>query len=196
MYRSWFLGHFARGNHAAAPVLGESARRTAAGVRWPWRSTSQAAADLVLLLHQRDGLVLVDGRPPLTSALGVRGEGLLQLIREPEVVDHQAAGLVLEHAVDARDRLHQAVAAHLLVDVHRVQARGVEARQPHVAHEDDLQRVAGVAEALRESLAAPCCGCAAANPGGSEADPVITTLIAPLSSSSCSHSGRSRTSSR
>ena len=31
VYRSWFLGHFARGNHAAAPVLGESAWRTAAG---------------------------------------------------------------------------------------------------------------------------------------------------------------------
>ena len=42
LYRSWFLGHFARGNHAAAPVLGKSAWRTAAGVRWPWRSTSQA----------------------------------------------------------------------------------------------------------------------------------------------------------
>ena len=40
LYRSWFLGHFARGNHAAAPVLGESAWRTAAGVGWPWRSTS------------------------------------------------------------------------------------------------------------------------------------------------------------
>ena len=33
VYRSWFLGHFTSGNHAAAPVLGESASRTAAGVR-------------------------------------------------------------------------------------------------------------------------------------------------------------------
>ena len=41
VYRSWFLGHIARGNHAAAPVRGESASRTAAGVRWPCRSTSQ-----------------------------------------------------------------------------------------------------------------------------------------------------------
>ena len=40
VYRSRILRHFARGNHAAAPVLGESAWRTAAGVRWPWRSTS------------------------------------------------------------------------------------------------------------------------------------------------------------
>ena len=41
VYRSWFLGHIAGGNHAAAPVRGESASRTAAGVRWPCRSTSQ-----------------------------------------------------------------------------------------------------------------------------------------------------------
>ena len=41
VYRSWFLGHIAGGNHTAAPVRGESASRTAAGVRWPCRSTSQ-----------------------------------------------------------------------------------------------------------------------------------------------------------
>ena len=35
VYRPWFLGHTAGGNHAAAPVRGESASRTAAGVRWP-----------------------------------------------------------------------------------------------------------------------------------------------------------------
>ena len=38
LYRSWFLGHIAGGNHAAAPVRGESASRTAAGVRFS-RST-------------------------------------------------------------------------------------------------------------------------------------------------------------
>lgn len=43
VYRSWFLGHFVSGNHAAAPVLGKSAWRTAAGVRWPWRSASHAS---------------------------------------------------------------------------------------------------------------------------------------------------------
>ena len=43
LYRSRILGHLVSGNHAAAPVLGESAWRTAAGVRWPWRSTSQAS---------------------------------------------------------------------------------------------------------------------------------------------------------
>ena len=43
VYRFRILGHLVRGNHAAAPVLGESAWRTAAGVGWPWRSTSQAS---------------------------------------------------------------------------------------------------------------------------------------------------------
>ena len=49
--------------------------------------------------------------------------------------------------------LHQAVAAHRLVHVHRMQARGVEACQPHVAHQHHAQRVGGVPEALRQRLA-------------------------------------------
>ena len=42
VYRSWFLGHFARGNHAAAPVLGESAggRRPGCGGRGARPATS------------------------------------------------------------------------------------------------------------------------------------------------------------
>ena len=126
----------------------------AAGPRRPVEAVEDAAADLVLLDHQRNSLVLVDGRAAVAAALRVRREGLLELVRESEVVDHQAAGLVLEHAIDAGDRLHQAVAAHRLVDVHRVEARRVEPGQPHVAHEDDLQRVVRVAEALGEGLAA------------------------------------------
>ena len=59
-----------------------------------------------------------------------------------------------EHAIDPRDRLHQPVAAHRLVDVHRVQARRVEAGEPHVAHQHHLKRVPGVAEPARERLPA------------------------------------------
>ncbi len=69
------------------------------------------------------------------AALGVGRQRLLQLVGEAEVVHHQPAGLVPEHAVHARDRLHQPVPAHRLVDVHRVQARRVEAGEPHVAHD-------------------------------------------------------------
>jgi hypothetical protein len=46
--------------------------------------------------------------------------------------------------VHARDRLHQAVAAHRLVDVRRALARRVETGQPHVAHDDDAEGVVGV----------------------------------------------------
>ncbi len=88
------------------------------------------------------------------AALGVGGERLLQLVGEAQVVHHQPAGLVPEHAVHAGDGLHQPVAAHRLVDVHRVQARRVEAGEPHVAHDHDLERVVRVAEALGQRLAA------------------------------------------
>jgi hypothetical protein len=118
-------------------------------------------------------------------------QGLLELIGEAQVVDDEAARLVPEDAVHARDRLHQAVPLHRLVDVHRVQARRIEAREPHVAHDDELERVARILEPLGERLAARLlrmCGCQSL---GSDAEPVITTLIAPLSSLSSCQSGRS-----
>ncbi len=133
----------------------------------PVEAVEQAAADLVLLQHQRDRLGLIDRRLAGAAALGVGRQRLLQLVGEAEVVDDQAAGLVLEDAVHARDRLHQPVPAHRLVDVHRVQARRVEAGQPHVAHDHDLERVVRVAEALAPApRAAACCGCAAASRAG------------------------------
>ncbi len=42
---------------------------------------------------------------------------------------------------------------HRFVHVHRVQARDIEPGQPHVAHDDNLQRVFGVLEPLRQRLA-------------------------------------------
>ena len=113
----------------------------------------QTAADLVLLQHHLDRLLLVQRRFPPAAALGVRGERPLQLVGEAEVVDDESARLVAEHSVDPRDGLHQPVAAHRLVHVHRVQARGVEAREPHVAHEHHAERVGGVAEPFRQRLA-------------------------------------------
>ena len=90
---------------------------------------------------------------PVPAALGVGGQRPLQLVGEAQVVDDEAAGLVPEHAVDPRDGLHQPVAAHRLVDVHRVQTGRVEAGEPHVAHEHDPERIGGVAEPLGQRLA-------------------------------------------
>jgi hypothetical protein len=46
------------------------------------------------------------------------------------------------------------VAAHRLVHVHRVEARGVESCQPHVADDNYLERFFRVLEALCQFLAA------------------------------------------
>ena len=109
---------------------------------------------------------------PLAAALGVGGQRLLQLVGQPQVIDHQPARLVAEHAVDAGDGLHQPVAPHRLVQVHRVQAGGVEPGEPHVADDHDLERVVGVLEPLGQLAAGvPCCGCAAASPAGRTRSP-------------------------
>lgn len=54
----------------------------------------------------------------------------------------------MEDAVDARDGLHQRMAAHRFIQVHGVRRRDVEAGQPHVAHDNQLERVVGILEAF------------------------------------------------
>ena len=158
----------------------------------PW---SRARQTSYFSDHHGDGFDFVHGGLAGAAALGVRGKSLLEFIGQAEVVHDEAAGLVLEHAVHAGDRLHQAVAAHRLVHVHRVQARGVEPSEPHVAHEYDLEGDRRdlrkrVARASRRALLRMW-GCQSV---GSEAEPVITILIRPLSSSSSCQSGSRRVS--
>jgi hypothetical protein len=66
-----------------------------------------------------------------------------------------AAVLARKHAVGARDRLHQVVGLHRLVDVERCQAFHVEAGQPHGAHDGDTEGMLGVFERVlhRHALA-------------------------------------------
>ena len=114
----------------------------------------QAAADLVLLQHHGHRLGLIQRGLPGAAALRVGRECALELMGEPEVVDDEAARLVPEHPVDARDRLHQPVPAHRLVDVHRVQAGRIEAGEPHVAYQHHLKRVGRAAEPFGQRLPA------------------------------------------
>ena len=109
---------------------------------------------LVVGLEGLHGLRSVDARAALTSALGVGRERLLQLVGQAEVIDHEAARLVLEDTVHAGNGLHESVATHGLVGVQGTEAGGVEARQPHVAHDDDREWVLGVAEAQSQLTAA------------------------------------------
>ena len=182
---------FLRRRQQAQPLL----RRTR-DPRGAVEAVEQPAADVELLQHDCDRLALIECRPSGAAALGVGRERPLQLVGEPEIVDDEAARLVPEHAVDARNRLHQPVAAHRLVDVHRVQARRVEAGEPHVAHQHHLKRVPGVAEPARERLPAglvPDVRLPVGRVGGRAGH---DDLDAPLSSSSSCQSGRRRTSSR
>ena len=101
-----------------------------------------------LLLQHGQCITGVDGR--LAAALGlsvIRQRGL-QFVGDADVVHDQTAWLVLEHPVHPGDGLHQVVAAHRLVDVHRVQAGCVESRQPHIPDDHELERVGRVLEAL------------------------------------------------
>ena len=108
----------------------------------PVKTVEQAAANLILLDHHVDRLFRIDGRVSLAAALGVDGEGIAELLGQPQVIHHQPARLVPEHS-----RLTRAMAcispwpAHRLVHVHGVEARRIEARQPHITHDHDLERI-------------------------------------------------------
>ena len=84
--------------------------------------------------------------------VGVGLERGFEVVGDADVVHHEAAGFVLKHAVHAGDGLHEVVALHRLIDIHRVAARGVEAGQPHVAHDHEAQRVGRVLEAFFDAL--------------------------------------------
>ena len=111
------------------------------------------AHDLVLLQQHGDGLGLVDARVFLVVA-GILAEGRFQVLGDADVVHDQPGGLVAEHPVHAGDRLHEPMPPHRLVDVHRVHARRVEAGQPHVPNDHQLERILWILGPLGEQLPA------------------------------------------
>ncbi len=86
----------------------------------------QAAQNVELLLQYRIGFMGIHGRPSLALAAGVLLERGFQLIGDTDVVHHQTALLVLEHAVNSGNGLHQVVAFHGFVHVQGVNARRIE----------------------------------------------------------------------
>ena len=93
----------------------------------------------------RRGFGLVAGRRILRRRIA-------QFIADTDVIDDQPVRLVVEDAVDARDRLYHVVAPHRLVHVQRVQAGYIGPRQPHVADNHDAQRVIQVAQPFFDRL--------------------------------------------
>ena len=103
-------------------------------------------------LFQQDGIGFLGavGGGALALGVGVGFQGLLELVGDADVIHHQPAGLVLEHAVYAGNGLHQVVALHGLVHIHGVTAGRIEAGQPHIPHDHQPERVVDVLEALLE----------------------------------------------
>ena len=112
-----------------------------------------AAHDLVLLQHHGDSLFLVDAGVLLIVAR-ILSKGRFQVLGNADVVHDQPGRLVAEHPVHSRDRLHEPVPPHGLVDVHRVHTRRVEAGQPHVPDDHQLERVVGILGPLGEQFPA------------------------------------------
>ncbi len=75
------------------------------------------------------------------AGFGVGGQCFLQVIGQTEIIHDQAAGLVLVDTVDPGNGLHETVPLHGFVDVHGVQRRDIEAGQPHITDDDDLEWV-------------------------------------------------------
>jgi hypothetical protein len=112
-----------------------------------------ARHDFILLVHQSDRLTHGNARlAPV--ALGVVLEGFLQVLGDADVVHHQTPGFAAKDPVDAGDGLHQVVAAHGLIHIHGVEAGGIEAGEPHIADNDQLEGVVRVAQALAQGIAA------------------------------------------
>ena len=128
-------------------------RRRAGQPLGPVEAVEQAAADFVLFLHDRHRFRLIDRGLARAAALRVRRQRALEFVGKAQVIDDETARLVLEHAVDPGDGLHQSMTAHRFVHVHGVQTRRVEAGEPHVAHQHHAQRIGGVAEPVRHGLA-------------------------------------------
>ena len=121
---------------------------TRGGPVGPLKALKECAAFLVLAQHNFDRFMLGPGERALAAAFGIGGDRLLQFLGEAEVIDNEAAGFFAEDPVDARDGLHEAVLVHVLIEVHGVEAGHVEAGEPHVADDDEAERVVRILEAF------------------------------------------------
>ena len=79
---------------------------------------------------------------------GILGQRRPQALEHPVVIDNHAAVFARIDAVGAGDGLHQRVGLHRFVDVQRLQALHVEARQPHGAYDGDAERMLRIFERI------------------------------------------------
>ena len=116
------------------------------------KSMHHATDDVQFFQQHRQRLMGIHRGLTTTLCIGVGLQRRLQLVGNADVVHHQTAFLVAEHTVDTGNGLHQVVALHGLVHVHRVAAGRIEAGQPHVPHDHQLQRIGRILEAFFQTL--------------------------------------------
>lgn len=83
------------------------------------------------------GQILQPGLKVRKVLAGVDFQRVGEVVGEANVVDDKPALFALRHPVHAGDSLEQVVLFQSLVDVHDLLDRGIEARQKHVAHDEE-----------------------------------------------------------
>ena len=80
------------------------------------------------------------------SCAGIDAERLVEIAQDIDVADDQAVVLAGEDPVGPRDRLHQGLVAHRLVEIDGRAGGDVETGRPHRADERDAEQVLRVLE--------------------------------------------------
>ena len=111
-------------------------------------AVQHATQDIQLFCQHGIGFRRIHRRFSAPLAGGVFLERALQLVGNADVVHHQAALFILEHAIHPSNGLHQVMSLHRLVHVQGMHARRIKTGQPHIAHKHDAQRVVRFLEAL------------------------------------------------
>ena len=92
--------------------------RLAGSPKRPIEALEEAAANLVLLQHDGHSLGLIDSGLSGAAAFRIGRKRGFEFVGQSQIIHYQAAGLVLEDAVDPGDCLHEPMPAHRLINIH------------------------------------------------------------------------------
>src|SRR5260370_35750657 len=121
----------------------------------PIEAMEHVATDFIAPEHLCDRILLRQSSCALSATLRIYCKCLFQLVRDAEIIHDKTARLIFEYAIDSRNRLHQSMRPHVLVEIHRVKAGNIKACEPHVADDDQSQCIFLVLEAFSEPFSPP-----------------------------------------
>ena len=65
---------------------------------------------------------------------------LLKRRCDSHIIYNEAAFLVAKYTINSRNRLHQVISLHRLINIHGSQGRNIKSRQPHIYNNRDFER--------------------------------------------------------